>query len=414
MRTLFRILIFLLPTQLALHLWPNWAFVYGIRSDYLSPTISFVDIILAVWIALFILVNRYKVYSSLLKHRHFVGILVAIAMTNILFAQIPIVALFGWVTSGKLILFGWIVSLSEIDFKKDILIPISFSLIAFASIGLLQFIESRSLGGILYYFGERTFSKYMPGIATYQLGGFTFLRAYSVFSHPNSFAGYLGVCLILLGVYLRKDKKLIYKIAFVFGVLALTITFSANAIIVYVLTWVVSKIYSPTLGVFKGWFKNVLVTIIAFSIIFPVISKITLSGINVSLPKSIYERLELGSASGFLFSRSPLVGVGARNFVPMLPSLQVRPELLWTLQPVHNLVLLLLTETGTSGVLLFGYIIFQVVSKLGSGNLYTRLGISLIFILITGLFDHYWLTLEQNQLMFSLICGLAVSKNIQE
>jgi hypothetical protein len=36
----------------------------------------------------------------------------------------------------------------------------------------------------------------------------------------------------------------------------------------------------------------------------------------------------------------------------------------------------------------------------------------LLAIIFTGFFDHYWLTLIQNQLLFVLILGLAWSKRV--
>ena len=44
-QVLFLLLLILLPTQLGYHFWPNWSFVFGIRSDYLAPTIYFTDIL---------------------------------------------------------------------------------------------------------------------------------------------------------------------------------------------------------------------------------------------------------------------------------------------------------------------------------------------------------------------------------
>src|SRR5476651_2543095 len=41
----FYLLILFLPTQLGKHFWPNFSFVYGIRVDYLSPTIYISDIL---------------------------------------------------------------------------------------------------------------------------------------------------------------------------------------------------------------------------------------------------------------------------------------------------------------------------------------------------------------------------------
>jgi hypothetical protein len=45
-QTIFLTLLLLLPTQLGLHFWPQWASVFGMRVDYLSPTIYLTDIII--------------------------------------------------------------------------------------------------------------------------------------------------------------------------------------------------------------------------------------------------------------------------------------------------------------------------------------------------------------------------------
>ena len=51
----FVLLIFLIPSQLAYHFWPNWAFVGGVRVDYFAPTIYLTDILIVVILALFVL-----------------------------------------------------------------------------------------------------------------------------------------------------------------------------------------------------------------------------------------------------------------------------------------------------------------------------------------------------------------------
>ena len=42
----FYLLILFLPTQLGKHFWPNFSYVYGVRIDYLSPTLYFTDILI--------------------------------------------------------------------------------------------------------------------------------------------------------------------------------------------------------------------------------------------------------------------------------------------------------------------------------------------------------------------------------
>ena len=45
-RWLFYLLLLLIPTQLGYHFWPDFAFVNGIRVDYLAPTIYLTDLLI--------------------------------------------------------------------------------------------------------------------------------------------------------------------------------------------------------------------------------------------------------------------------------------------------------------------------------------------------------------------------------
>src|ERR1035437_3777462 len=42
--SLFYLLVLFLPTQFGKHFWPNFSFVFGLRLDYLSPTIYLTDV----------------------------------------------------------------------------------------------------------------------------------------------------------------------------------------------------------------------------------------------------------------------------------------------------------------------------------------------------------------------------------
>lgn len=50
--------IFFIPTQLGKHFWPEWSYVMGIRVDYLSPTLYFLDLI---WLGFFVINTKERV-----------------------------------------------------------------------------------------------------------------------------------------------------------------------------------------------------------------------------------------------------------------------------------------------------------------------------------------------------------------
>jgi hypothetical protein len=101
----------------------------------------------------------------------------------------------------------------------------------------------------------------------------------------------------------------------------------------------------------------------------------------------------------------------------------------WQYQPAHNIYLLIASEIGIIGLLLFLLFVFYVISnsfKNTKSTLYgnsivsreTILGIKklnyyllaiLISFLFIGLFDHYFWTLQQGRLIFWLVLGLILA-----
>src|SRR6185369_2209751 len=110
-----------------------------------------------------------------------------------------------------------------------------------------QFLLGRSIGGIFYLLGERTFNISTPGIALVNILGKNFLRPYASFPHPNSLAGFLGVAIIFLsrsdklGLYFSKRNKLI-NFAIIIGFVTFILTFSQNAWLSFVLAIFIYRI----------------------------------------------------------------------------------------------------------------------------------------------------------------------------
>lgn len=101
----------------------------------------------------------------------------------------------------------------------------------------------------------------------------------------------------------------------------------------------------------------------------------------------------------------PLIGVGLNNFISQLPNYWQNIGLTYWLQPVHNIFLLVAAETGLLGLAIFLWFLILTLKKLLVTNY--QLLITLSAILALGLFDHYWLTLQQPQLLFTIVLGLS-------
>ncbi|HTK03721.1 MAG TPA: hypothetical protein VL401_03080 [Alphaproteobacteria bacterium] len=342
-KVLITLIIFLIPTQLAFHFWPNWAFIFGIRIDYLAPTIYLTDILIFVFLVLNL--------KIILKFKKYIFFLSLFAFVNIYFSISPFASFFKWLHIFEYIFFAICLYHKKINFNI-----LYYSAVFFSLIGIFQFLLGHTLNGIFYFLGERTFDINIPGIALVEIWGRDFLRAYSTFPHPNALAGFLGICLILL----FKDFK--NKLGFWIIALGFILTFSLSAFLALAIALVFRKHSSKIFWI-----------ILVVSLLLPFVAS-KLLGFN--FPENIRERLELVT-----FLRH---STGLNTFV-----LYSR-----FLQPVHNIFLLVFSELGIVGLGLFAFYFHRFFNKFPA---------IFIFILVTGFTDHYWLTSHQNLLLLSLI-----------
>ena len=122
--------------------------------------------------------------------------------------------------------------------------------------------------------------------------------------------------------------------------------------------------------------------------------------------ESIWRRIELARAAWEMFKTSPIFGVGLGNFIPQLPKFLI-PKKLYFWQPVHIIFLLISAEIGIIGLLFVAYYLLVILRALWQKK-NPALFYSLLAIIFTGFFDHYWLTLQQSQLLLALIVGLSI------
>ncbi len=410
---LFALFFVLLPTQLGKHFWPDFAFVAGQRVDYLSTTLYMTDII----IFLCIVVS----FKSLRKiPAFFIASMFLFLAIGIYFSINPFS---GWYTCLKLleyIFFGYslVLFLKEKKDNKNFLLPfLAVSVVYESVIAIFQFFLQHSLNGFFYFLGERNFSGSTPGIANASIHGQLILRPYATFSHPNVLAGFLLITMLLIfsifwGNRNSNSKYYLYPTLLV-GTIALVLTLSRGAILLWMAILVIMScwIFLKKFGLKVSLAIAFLVVVISASffdssLLFSRFTQISLSD------ESVVQRIVLATIAWKMFASHIIFGIGFGNFLTNSPIFLPPQSSISLLQPVHNIFLLILSETGIVGLFFSLWFVLQaykhVIGSLKKEGKVTSSGSLLIAfssMLALGMFDHYFLTLQQGQLL--LVCLFA-------
>lgn len=397
-KSLFFILVLLFPTQLALHLWPQWSHVLGARVDYLSLAIYTTDIFIVSLLA----VNFRAILKAISRHKALGFAVLLFAVLNIYGASNFEAAIFKWLKLAEFGLFAiWINKNGQMA-KEVFFKALPWSVIYTTAIGIVQFLIDGNIGDVFYYLGERPLSLSAPAVSQMVIAGKAFLRPYSVFPHPNALSGFLLVSLVIL--LSQKTRNLVSKIAIVFAIVCFLLSFSQSAWIAGAVCILYFFAYTSGKKAIRNW---LIFALLIASLLFLVISwKLYLQ--DLTLPADVETRVALAVVAGNLISARPLFGVGLNNFIVETPVVvQSFPDLFSGirfayLQPVHNIFLLTFVETGIAGFFAFAYLLNR---RLNKSKLLT---VCLIAVLVTGFFDHYWLTLQQNQILLTLLLALPI------
>jgi hypothetical protein len=245
------------------------------------------------------------------------------------------------------------------------------------------------------------------------------LRSYGSLDHPNMLGGFLAIGSIFLFQIIlnhkRKDKVstdwkfIIYHLSFIIVLTGLFFTFSRSAILatgvglgILFIEAVWKKEKSKiTRSLKTGLFVSLLLVplLFTYSNIFLVR---TSPGARLEV-KSVAERQLYWQDSQKLIKNSHWLGVGVGNYETKLSRLEP-DRIYYQWQPVHNVFVLILTETGIFGFLsftaFFAGLLFLSLRR-NVFNLSVCLALCIIMIL-----DHYLWSLHFGLMFFCLVSGL--------
>jgi hypothetical protein len=251
--------------------------------------------------------------------------------------------------------------------------------------------------------GEAALEASQPGAAVLTVRGRSWLRPYGLTFHPNVLGGYLAVGLLLLLPLLgrRWMRPLWWLLA-----AGLLLSFSRSA-------WLATAVVLPPLSGWLAWRKAGLRRSLAITLggaaVVGVLLLALLGGQLVSRLqpratmteyRSLAERGKLIGVALENIADRPLTGVGAGNFALAVSrsSSPVHP------QPVHNVPLLLASEVGLLGGVMW-FLLWLVPGMVAADQL--RYGPIWSVVLaaawfawgIIGLWDHYPWALDSGRLL---------------
>lgn len=406
------LLLLFLPTQLGKHFWPQFAFIFGQRIDYLSPTLYATDLI-AFFCIFFGLRKKRINYNLIFK----IAIIFLFLATGVFISRNPYE---GWLKLVKLLEFILLGFVLKDFFSKSNMVPLTivFSIgVVFESLlSFWQFSNQGSIGSFFYFLGERTFNGTSPGIANAVINNTLVLRPYGTFSHPNVLAGYLLIFSIFILFTLPKitflRRRLIMLLAITIATLAIFLTLSRLVILLWILTLFVKS------GIFlKKNKKFLLISFLMVSSSFLLLLKLEIlqkvyfrfSSLTF-LDESFHLRIALVNKSFQIIKANILFGVGFGNFFNALSLYPSNQDRVLLIQPVHNVFLIILSETGIIGIFFLFWFLFKTFKEVlkNKDNQSLKM-ILLIIVVLISMLDHYLFTLQQGQLL--LVIALAFCRS---
>lgn len=393
-KKLFLILLLLLPINLGKHFILKSSYVGGILMGYLVPTLYVQDIliILILFFWIFFEGGIRKCFEKKVVSKPFF-----IFLTYYLFSILLSVYFSTSLASSlsaffKIFLYSClcIYILVENSFSElfNKITKIMYLDVCFLGLlGIFQYIFQRSVFNSYLVLGEQPYSVSTPGIATENILGSLRVPSYGLFLHPNVFGGFLSIVLIWL-VYKAKCNKLFFIPVFL-GALSLIFTFSYTSWLAFIFG--VALLYT------KKKFKRL---IVIFAFVLCTVS-LFIPLINSHAP-SLFRRSAFLLGSYKIIKDKPLFGVGLNSSTYVLERYLPYTSDIRFVQPVHNIFILVLSESGVFALLSFLLLLFISLKKSVNSVVF----VSLLQVLVLGSFDHYLITIHQTNLLMWIILGM--------
>ncbi len=454
-KILFFVFLFLLPIQTRILFGADQAYIFEYFSYHQAFFLYLSDIVLIVLLADWLIFGSKKIDKTglFIKILAYIS-LIFITLFHVKHLDLGLYHALKWVELLGLLLYcSWNLNL------KDVKISLAMLFIAGilqAGIGIAQFHVQHSLN--LGFLGEYIAPQGTPGLSSIEVDGIKHIRAYGTMPHPNVLAGFLVSSLISGLFYVSsffakatEDRRETSALSHpresgdpkngsripdrsrghVKSGMVMALVSCGTIIILLGIFFSFSRVgwIAAALVIFgfiafhvkqKEWSKVmviVMVTLVSCGTILVVGYKdLALArGTESFSDQSITLRGDFDLMGLEIIKKYPALGVGVGNYIEALKDLyKLSP---WQHQPPHNIYIFLAAELGILGLGLFLIILFEIVKSVWHKKTelltFTLLTTIFVFLLI-GLFDHYFLTIQQGRLIFFTALGLLATASNSE
>ncbi|OGV91973.1 hypothetical protein A3A66_04595 [Microgenomates group bacterium RIFCSPLOWO2_01_FULL_46_13] len=431
-KLLLQLTVFLIPTNLSYHWISKEAYVRGLLVDYLIPKLYLSDIPVLMLLLLW-LVSRTKklvagwkrqftvtehIFSTVklwLIQYGWLLIIAVILLWRSVDSERPMAAIWLWLKLVQWGLFFWWLKshLLRLTGKVAALVvtPLTVSLFFQSVVAMVQFVSQRSVGG--YWLLGETRLDFSSFVAKSEWLGNLRIIPYGTTPHPNVLGGFLTVGMMMLwlttGLH-RKNRpyqKMSIVVSCFLSLVALFITQAVSA-------WMALVLGVFLIGYFSTSSKQVGKVLRKKWLLLTVSVGMVMVWALTKLPSSSVERrVELVKIAGRMFLANPAFGIGLNQFSGQLEKFGTVAAVTRFVQPVHNIYLLWIVETGLVGLISVGilfYFLWQQTTHYALRTTHLKFMIPLLMLSVIGLVDHYPLTLQQGQLLLILGLWLATAK----
>jgi len=306
----------------------------------------------------------------------------------------------------------------EVAGFHSICVALGFSAFIQAVIAILQFYYQKSIG--LWFLGEPVADVATKGVARVTIDGVSYLRSFGTLPHANILAAFLVLGFIALAyTYFTvapgaKGSRIASVLGMATILCGLVFTFSRSG-------WLIAGLSIFTVlayGFTKHEFRRVALrflgvvavsgALLAYFFGWAIAPRVGFVKGEASVDHRVFYN-EIGIT---LIKSHPLdVGIGNQVITADANELYVEKGLpqIWLAQPVHNIYILIASELGILGIIVFLVLLFYAFRAVRFK--YPKLvfaGIMFASLLAFGLVDHFPWDLHAGRLMFWVMFGIMV------